>query len=312
MTQIFLFLTLTSCNFRESRNTIKQNEVGTIPPLSQTSFVGKELEYTKTRDRYVNYFKTASENHTDFAILDRQDNDSLLVLEKILNEILKNSSIGNISKNGKINLVTLQPELGFGNLDGLVLNKNNVDRNTPQIVVTTKTLFFDYFKELQINSLESLTMVQLDNIFTSAFGGGEARATIFSIMEESFTKDSQAYGCIGSFGQESGEAAAPDCILVIVSKGNFIYIFLEFLDTSIKELRECKTISDSLYSQSRKYEKLYDESNPKDKSLINKSVFFLELSYKQYYECYQKNLNDKAVFEKIKNQVINVMHYTEK
>jgi len=268
----------------------------------------QELKYLRTRNNYIEYFKKATTNNPDWTKVDKQNIDSLLVLEKLLKEILKNS----IAEKGKINLETLVDELGFGNLDGLVLNKNNVVRDSAQVFVSTKSLFLDYFKNTQINSIDNLAKEQLDSIFTSAFGGGEAHATTFSIVKKSFTKDSQTYGCIGSFGQESGEAAAPDCILVLVSKGNFIYIILEYLDNSIKELRECKSMSDSLYSQSHKYEKLYDESNPKDKSLINKSVYFLELSYKQYYECYQKNLKDKVVFEKIRNQVINVMQYAEK
>lgn len=268
----------------------------------------QELKYIETRDNYIEYFKKETSNNPDWAKIDKQNFDSLLVLEKLLKDVLKNSN----AENGKINLKTLVEELGFGNLDGLVLNKNNEVRDSAQVFITTKTLFLDYFKNMQIYSIDNLSKVQLDNIFTSAFGDGEARVSIFSIMEKSFTKDSQTYGCIGSFGQESGEAAAPDCILVIVLKENFISIILEYLATSIKELHECKTISDSLYSQSRKYEKQYNESNPKDKSLINRSVFFLELSYKQYYECFHKNLNDKVVLEKIKNQVINVIHYAEK
>jgi hypothetical protein len=268
----------------------------------------QELKYLKTRDSYIEYFKKMTTKNPDWTKVDRQNNDSLLVLEKLLKEILKNS----IVKGGKINLETLVGELGFGNLDGLVLNKNNVVRDSTQVFVTTKTLFLEYFKKAQINSIDNLSKEQLDDIFTSAFGGGEAHATTFSIVEKTLKKDSQTYGCIGSFGQESGEAAAPDCIFVLASKGIFIYIFLEYLDTSIIELRECKSTSDSLYSQSHKYEKLYDESNPKDKSLINKAVDFQEVAWKQYCECYQNNLKDEAVFDKIRNQVIKVMQYDEK
>lgn len=275
-----------------------------IPLFGQTN---QELNYLRTRDNYIEYFNRMTNNNPDWTKIDRQNNDSLLVLEKLLKEILNNS----LAKDGIINLETLVGELGFGGLDGLVLNKNNVVRDSAQVFVTTKTLFLDYFKNGQIKSFDNLSKEQFDDIFTSAFGRGEAHATTFSIVEKSFTKDSQAYGCIASFGQESGEASAPDNILVLASKGNYIYLILEYLDISIKELRDCKTISDSLYSQSRAYEKLYIESNPKDKILINKSVYFLESSYKQYYDCYMKNLNDKVVFEKIKNKIINVMQYAE-
>jgi len=267
----------------------------------------QELKYLRTRDNYIEYFNRMSNNNPDWTKIDRQNNDSLIVLEKLLKEILSNSK----AKDGIINLETLVGELGFGSLDGLVLNKNNVVRDSAQVFVTTKTLFLDYFKAGLINSIDDLSKEQLDEIFTSAFGRGEAHATTFSIVEKSVTKDSQTYGCIASFGQESGEASTPDNFLVLASKGNYIYLILEYLDISIKEFRDCKSISDSLYSQSRKYEKLYNESNPKDKLLINKSVYFLESSYKQYYDCYMKNLNDKVVLEKIKNKIINILQYTE-
>lgn len=306
---LFFILTLTSCNLGERKNSIRQNRVESIPTFSQTNVDGKEAKYIKTRDRYANYFKTSEENHYNQALLDKQDNDSLLVLENLLKDILKDVNFDDISKNGKINLETLLPELGFGNLDGLVLNKNNVKRNSSQIVVTTKTLFFDYFKG-QINSLDSLSKEQLDNIFTSAFGGGEAHATIFSIVKKTNSKSCQTYGCIGSFGQESGELA-PDCILVIASKESYIYIFLEYLNESIKELRACQSISDSLNSLFMKYKQQYDSSIQKDKSLINKAVDFQDAAWKQYCECYQNNLNDKVVFKKIRNQVINVMQYVK-
>jgi hypothetical protein len=279
-----------------------------LTSISLFGQTNQESIYLKTRNSYIKYFEKMTTNNPDWTEIDKQNRDSLLVLEKMLKEILKSS----FAPNGEINLETLVRELGFGNLDGLVINKNNVVRNSEQVFVTTKALFFDYFKNAQIISIDTLTKEQLDNIFTSAFGGGEAQVTTFSIVKKSFTKDSQTYGCIGSLGQGSVEALTPDCILVLASKGNFIYLTLEYLDISIRELQECKSISDSLYSQSRKYERLYIESNPKDKSLINKSVDLLESSDKQYYECYQKNLKNKVVFMKIENQVINAMKYVQK
>ena len=305
---LFIFLALTACNFQKRENSTKQNEEDSSQTHSEIRLADKELEYLKIRDRYVNYFKSPIEK--DYDVVLKQDNDSLLVLEKILKEILKDANIDGISKNGKINLETLLPEMGFGGLDGLVLNKNNYfDNKAPQIVVTTKTLFFDYFKGDGINSLDSLTTEQLDNIFTSALGRGEVHATTFSIVKKSFTKSGQTYGCIGILGQEG---CPPNHILVLELNEGYIYIFSEYLDYSIKELHECQLISNRLDSLSKIYSQQYDSSNKEDKSLINKAVEFQTASSEQYCECYEKNLKDKTVFEKIKNQVINVMMYAEK
>lgn len=301
---LFLILALTSCNFEERKNPIKQNQAENSPTLFQTSLVGKELEYSKLRDRYVKYFEASTEKNQDWAILDKQDTDSLLVLEQMLKEILKDVSIDSIYENGRINLVTLLPDMGFGGLDGLLLHKNNT-----VIVVTTKALFFDYFKGYPINSLDSLTTEQLDNIFNSALGRGEVHTTIFSIVRKSFTKSGQTYGCIGSLAQESG---APDQILVLALNEDYIYIFTEYLDNSIEELRKCESTLDSLNSLSNEYLKRYYASTQKDKSPLNKAVDFQAAAWKQYCECYHKNIKDKSVFEKIEKQVFNVMQYAEK
>lgn len=303
---ISLFLALTACNFQKGDNSSNQNDEDSILNHSETNLTKKELEYLKIRDRYVNYFKTSKEK--DFKKLYKQENDSLLVLENMLKEILKGAKIDNISKNGKINLETLLQDMGFGGLDGIILNKNNYfDKNAPQIVVTTKALFFKYFN---INSIDSLTTKQLDNIFTSAMGRGEVHATTFSIVKKSFSKHGQTYGCIGNIGQD--ETCSPNSILVLALTENYIYIFDEYLDTSIKELNECHLISNRLDSLSDVYYQQYETSNKEDKSLINKAVEFQDASVQQYCECYEKNMKEKAVFEKIKKQVIKVMQYAEK
>lgn len=314
LARVFFLFVLFSCNQKVENITVETTtEKIELEPQDnfETIVVDYELEYLKTRDRYVSYFQSAQENNFDQDILDKQDSDSLLVLEKILKEILKEVKLDEVSKKGRINLETLQPDMGFGGLDGLVINKNNVIKNAPQLVITTQRLFFDYFKRFQIQLFDSLTVSQLDQIFTSAVGRGEVRATTYSIVHETNSNKGKVYGCIGSLGQESGEFLPPNNILVLALNDWNIYILIDDVDESVEELRECKIILDSLNSLSNRYSTLYDESTPKDGSLLSKAVDLQNKAWKEYCNCYQSNLKDEDVYQKLKNQVIRAMQNFE-
>ena len=49
----------------------------------------EEFKYLKVRDNYINYFKNTNVKNRDWDKTEKQDQDSLLVLEKMLREILK-------------------------------------------------------------------------------------------------------------------------------------------------------------------------------------------------------------------------------
>ena len=299
-----LILTLgfiSACNLSNN----KTNSISRLPTeqdsVGQTN---KELEYLKVRNSYVQYFKKNYENNPDWTTIDKQDNDSLLVLEKMLREILKDAGIDSIVRYGKINLETLTPELGFGMLDGLVLNKYS----SPQIFVTSKTLFFDYFKSQQINSIQNLTSKQLDDIFSALIS--DARATVFYSEKISSNKNSEVYGSIVKIGQDIGRFP-PDNIFVLVANGDYIYIIQKYLDKPINEISECQAIYDSIYIDSQKYFDVYRASNLTDKAAINKTFELEETAWNKYCECYQKNFKSDKQYDSVLKQIEKIVQYVE-
>jgi hypothetical protein len=267
----------------------------------------KELEYLKVRDNYISYFKNISVINRDWTKTDKQDSDSLLVLEKKLREVLKGSKIDSVVKYGKINLETLQQDLGFGMLDGLVLNKYS--SNSLQIFVTSKPLFFDCFKSQQINSIDNLTPRQLDDILTALVS--DAHATVFYSENISSNKSNQVYGGIVTIAQDIGRFT-PDIIFALISNGNYIYIIQKYLDKPIKEMKDCQAIYDSIYSNSQEYFKSYQSSNLQDTAAFNKKIELEEIAWKKYCECYQKNFRNDKQFEPILRQIKNIVQYVER
>jgi hypothetical protein len=278
-----------------------------IISISVFGQTNKELEYLKVRDNYIRYFKDISVINRDLTKIDRQDNDSLIVLEKILREVLKGSKIDSVVSYGKINLETLQQDLGFGMLDGLVLNKYS--SNSLQIFVTSRALFFDSFKSQKINSIDNLTPRQLDDILTALVS--DAHATVFYSEKISSTKSNQVYWGIETISQDIGRYT-PDIIFTLISNGNYIYIIQKYLDKPINGIKDCQAIYDSIYSKSENYFMTYQASNLQDTTAFNKKIQLEVTAWEKYCDCYQKNFRNDMQFDPILKQIKNIVQYVER
>lgn len=298
-----IITTLMSCGPKKSAEENKNRHL--LTTYSQTNL---ELKYLQTRDNYISYFKSLLANiHTDveWSKLDRQMDSSFTILEKMLRDIMKTSQNVSISQNGKISLSSLmEGDLGFGGLDGLLLDKDSL-----QMFVTSKFLFNEYFKHERLNPVDNLTNKQLDNILTSALGGGEARVETLFAERKSPTKNSTVYHSIGGFGQEDVPSMGK-CVFILTFKDDYVYMIWKF--SSIAELQVCKSIFDKLYSDSQKYLERYHSSNLKDTTSLNKGFALQEEAVAKYCECYQKNFKNDIQFEDFQKQTDKLMKYIEK
>jgi hypothetical protein len=276
-----------------------------ISTFGQTN---QEVEYIKTRNNFINYFKSlASTTHSnsDWSKLDKQMDSSFMILEVRLKDIMKFSHVNDISENGKISLGSLlEGDLGFGNLDGLLFNKDSL-----QIFVTSNFLFNEYFKYERINPTDNLTPKQLDNILTSALGGGDARIETLFVEKKSSTTSSTVYHIIGGFGQED-VILMGKCIFILAIEKDYIYIVWNFI--SLEELQVCKSIYDKIYSDSQQYFEKYRASNLNDTTSLNKSFAIQEEARDKYCECYQKNFIGDRQYVNVEKQLEKIVKYIEK
>jgi len=297
---ILTILLLTSCSSSTDKN--KENNASEL-----TDRKNKELEYLKVRDNYINRFKIINVKNRDWAKTDKQDNDSLLVLEKLLREILKDSKIDSVGKYGKINLETLQQDLGFGMLDGLVLNKYS--SNSLQIFVTTKTLFHNFFKSSQISSIDNLNPRLLDDVLTALVS--DAHSSVFYSENIHSSKCNIVYGGIQTISQDIGRFT-PDIIFVLISNGDYVYIIQKYLDKPINGIKDCQFIYDSIYGYSDKYYSEYENSNLQDTTAFNNKIEFEVTAWEKYCDCYQNNFRTDNQFESILKQIKSIVEYVER
>lgn len=268
----------------------------------------QELEYFKTRNNYIDYFKSIVSNthsNDDWYELGRQMDTSFVVLEKMLREIMKDSHIDSISKDGRISLSSLlEGDLGFGCLDGLIL-----DIDSLQFFVTSKFLFREYFKKEIWNSTDNLTPQQFDNILTFALGGWDARIETLFAEKVSSAKNSIVYYIIGGFGQEDVPLMGK-CIFLFAIKEDYVYIIWKY--DQLAELQLCKSIYDKTYSSAQKYYERYDASNLNDTASLYQAFAIEADASEKYCECYQKNFLSDSQFEGFEKQMRKIEEYIEK
>lgn len=286
---------LNSCSNKANKNNVNTINEHTNIYTEQSNRSDKELKYLKIRKDYVKYFNKISEDNQDWEKIYKQDSDSLIVLEKMLRDILKNSRIDSISKFGKINLETLTPELGSGMLDGLKLNNNS-----KITFVTSKALFFDYFKSEKINSINDLTSKQLSVIFSTLIS--DARVTVFYSEKLPSNKKQIIYGSVAAAAQDIG-SFPPDNVFVLVASEDFIYIYQKYLDKPINVISKCQNVYDSIYNISQKHFNKYKDSNLEDKSTINSAHEIEGIAWDKYCECYQENFKNNKQYNAVKKRI---------
>lgn len=232
----------------------------------------KELNYLKRRDINVAYFKNKEINDK----ISKEMNDSLLVLEKLLKDILTNTKIKELDKKGKINLETFFPEVGFGMLDGLLMSKE-----TTIFLCTSKFIFSDYFFKNKKDQFNKLTPSNLEGIFNEAFYNN-ANVTNLSSFKITTEIGYQAYGMIGLGAQDTG-AWPPNALHVLVLVDDVVYLLYKPIKKKLKDFEYCTNIWNSTY--------INDDSESEERA------------WKQYCNCYQKEFKNSEQFLTLKKEI---------
>src|SRR6476620_5426455 len=95
-----------------------------------------EEKYFETRDNFIRQFEKAS---VPIDVLDEKDRHALAELEKQLKPIIGPVNVEGFPKEGKINLLTLENDYGFGQVDGLSFSAKQ-----EELFVTTDTILKKY------------------------------------------------------------------------------------------------------------------------------------------------------------------------
>lgn len=244
--------------------------------------VSPEEKYFETRENSFRQFEKAS-LPTD--VLDKQDEHALAELEKQLKPIIGAVNIEGFPKEGKINLLTLENDYGFGQVDGLRFSAKQ-----EELFVTTDNILKKYLAGQPELPKDLAELSRTGEFYVRAITA-EAAVTFYAeIPVKSANEKSYVHAFLGLTAQDIGPFIPKD-IFVFVTNGNRILAVQSPAATEITEIPQCKN----------EWERFAKKSSP-DESLQNE-----EQAFEAYHRCYEREAKNQKFFASLEKQAQSIV-----
>ncbi|MDO9515628.1 MAG: hypothetical protein Q7J01_05960 [Syntrophales bacterium] len=271
----------------------------TEPPASL------EARYVETRDGFIRQFAKAK-NPVD-------DRQALAQLEKQIKTIVGPVRIEGFPKEGRINLLTLRPEPGFAQVDGL-----RFDSDMESLFVTTETLLEHYVAERPELSKTvgelSKTVGELSKTgdFYRRVFHSDAGVIYYADLPVRSTKGhSFAHAFLGVGAQDIGPFI-PSEIFVFVSKGDRILLVSSPTAIEITEIPQCRSEWDRFAKKRSEALDVYRSSQLKDRKAFADSIRYEEQGFEAYHRCYDREAQNQQFFISLKRQAQSIVDRLQK
>jgi hypothetical protein len=266
-----------------------------ISPITELKTPSLEDTYFKTRDDFTSKFEKEKNS------VGSDDSQALMELEKQLRTIIGPINIKGFPKIGKINLETLFPELGFGQVDGL-----RFDSEQESLFVTTEALLKNYLvnhPELPKNLNE---LAKTSAFYRLVFHSDAAVTYYAEVPVKSAKGQFFAHAFLGVTAQDIGPFI-PKEIYVLVSKKNQILLVYTPTTIRISEIPECKREWDKFEEKSSEAFNVYQSSQLKNKKAIDDSIRYEEEGFEAYHRCYGREVKNQEFFIALKRQAQSIV-----
>ena len=241
-----------------------------------------EEKYFETRDNFIRQFEKASVP-TD--VLDEKDRHALAELERQLKPIIGPVNVEGFPKEGKINLLTLENDYGFGQVDGLRFSAKQ-----EELFVTTDNILKKYLAG-QPELPKDLAQLSRTGEFYVRAITAEAAVTYYAeIPVKSANGKSYVHAFLGLTAQDIGPFIPKD-IFVFVTNGNRILAVQSPVATEITEIPQCRN----------EWERF-----PK-KSSSDESLQYEEQAFEVYHRCYEREAKNQKFFASIEKQAQSIV-----
>jgi len=270
-----------------STNTIVKAEVDSLQvPYALLS--GKpEYYYLKLRDEYINDLNT-NRNYPDTSFYAKH-NKALLHLEDELFKLIEKNPLSDIISNGQISLESLLNEVGFGNLDGIVIRNDSFD-----LLCTTEELFNYYFEEYEFNIYSELSTIDLGIIFNS-LPYGAALIGICSYELINLESNLNVKVCLANESSDPHPFYKKN-IYALWKDGGYVYLIRHYFNSF--EFRECENLWDSIYNAQKNNLEKFERNNPnlRNRDYLEQDYHLYRISFSNYCECYTSDsINIKQI-----------------
>jgi hypothetical protein len=251
-----------------------------------------EETYFETRDRYIREFAKASNPADDLS--------ALAELETQLQRIIGPIEIEGFSKQGKINLLTLHQELGFGQVDGL-----RFDSGQESLLVTTDSLLNRYLAERPKLPRNLIELSRTADFYSLAFSSDAAVTYYAEIPVEGFEAETFAHAFLGVTAQDIGPFI-PREIFIFVSKGSQILLAYASAGTAITDIPKCRAEWEQYDKRRSEALNIYRSSKLQDSKAFADSLRNEEQGFEAYHRCFGREARHQPFFAPLTKQAQSV------
>jgi hypothetical protein len=280
--------------------------VGCWPAPMTLVAASPEEKYFETRDNFIREFEKASTPLDSLAeqdqhALDEKDKHALAELEKQLKAIVGPVNVEGFPKEGKINLLTLQKDYGFGQVDGLGFSAKQ-----EQLFVTTDNILKKYLVEQPELPKDLAELSKTGEFYVRAITA-EAAVTYFAeIPVKCPNGKSYVRAFLGLTAQDIGPFIPKD-IFVFVTKGNRILAVQSPAATEITEIPQCRNEWERFAKKRADANELYRSSGLNNQKASDESVQYEQQGFEAYQRCYDREAKNQKFFASLKKQAQSIV-----
>ncbi len=258
-----------------------------------------EEKYFETRDNFIRQFEKSID--PDWMTAMKKDEHALAELEKQLKAIVGPVNVEGFPKKGKINLLTLQKDYGFGQVDGLRFSSKQ-----EYLFVTTDNILKKYLAE-QPKLPKDLAELSKTGEFYLRVITAESAVTYFAeIPVKSANGKSYVRAFLGLTAQDIGPFIPKD-IFVFVTNGNRILAVQSPVATEMTEIPECRNEWERFAKKSSDAMEVYRSSGSNNQKASDESVQYEEQGFEAYQRCYDREAKNQKFFASLKKQAQSIV-----
>ncbi len=258
-----------------------------------------EEKYFETRDNFIRQSEKSID--PDWMTAMKKDEHALAELEKQLKAIVGPVNVEGFPKKGKINLLTLQKDYGFGQVDGLRFSSKQ-----EYLFVTTDNILKKYLAE-QPKLPKDLAELSKTGEFYLRVITAESAVTYFAeIPVKSANGKSYVRAFLGLTAQDIGPFIPKD-IFVFVTNGNRILAVQSPAATEITEIPQCRNEWERFAKKSSDAMEVYRSSGLNNQKASDESVQYEEQGFEAYQRCYDREAKNQKFFASLKKQAQSIV-----
>jgi hypothetical protein len=257
-----------------------------------------EEKYFEARDNFIREFEKAS---GPIDVLDEKDRHALAELEKQLKPIIGPVNVEGFPKQGKINLLTLENDYGFGQVDGFRFSAKQ-----EELFVTTDKILKKYLAGQPDLPKDVAELSKTGEFYVRAITA-EAAVTYFAeIPVKSVNGKSYVHAFLGLTAQDIGPFIPKD-IFVFVANANRILAVQSPAATEITEIPECRNEWEKFAKKKADAHQVYESSGLKNEKALDEGVQYEQQGFEAYQRCYEREAKNQKFFAPLEKQAQSIV-----